>query len=56
MSVFTYTAEEQVETACVNDSLLVSLALGIDILSIAIEDVDILCRFVDLVEKVLVHE
>ena len=56
MSVLAYAAEEEVESACVHDSFLVCFAFSFYVSRIAVENVDILCRFVDLVEEVFVHE
>ena len=56
VSVFAHAAEEQVETAGVDDGLLIGRALGLRIGGVAVQDVDVLRRLVDLVEQVAVHE
>ena len=56
MAVSTDTSEEEVDTACLADLLLICGTLSLNILGIAVEHVYVLCGNVDMVEKVLVHE
>ena len=56
MTVGTDAAKEQVDATELLDLLLVSLALSSQVGGVAIEDVDILLRAVDVVEQVAEHE
>ena len=56
MSVLAYAAEEEIEPAGRSDSLFIIITLLLQVLGVAVEDMDILRRLVDLVEKVFVHE
>ena len=56
MAVLAYTAHEEVDSACSLDLLLVGRALGCEILRVAVEDVDVLLRYVHVVEEVPCHE
>ena len=56
MAVRTDTTDEEVDTPSLNDHLLVTCALSLQVLGVAIEDVDVLLRAVNMVEEVLSHE
>ena len=56
MAVRTDTADEEVDTASLLDHLLIVCTLCYQILGIAVEDVDVLLRTVDVVEQVAGHE
>ena len=56
MAIGTDTAEEQVDAAELLNLTLIGLALGSQVRSIAIEDMDILLGTVDVVEQVGEHE
>ena len=56
VSVFAHAAEEQVETAGVDDGLLIGRAFGLGVGRVSVQDVDVPGRFVDVVEQVAVHE
>ena len=56
MSVLADPAEEKVESAGLLDGLLVILALGLEVRSISIEDVNVLCRLVNVVEELFMHK
>ena len=56
MAVFAHATEEQVEAAGLDDRLLIGGALGLGVGGVAVQDVDVLRRLVDLVEQVAVHE
>ena len=56
MAVFTDTAKEQVDAACLNYGLLVVLALSLEVRSVSVENVDVLSRLINMVEKIFVHE
>ena len=50
------TAQEQLDASCVGDLVLVCLAFGFQIRSIAIEDIDVFRSDVYVREEMLVHE
>lgn len=56
VAVFSDAAEEQVETAGRDDRRLIGRAFRDGIFGIAVQDMDVLRRFVDVVEQVAVHE
>jgi hypothetical protein len=56
VAVNTGAAQEQVDAAVGSDLILVALALSFQILSHAVENVDVLCGDVDMVEEIIVHE
>ena len=56
MTVRTNTANKQVDTASFGNHLLVVSTFGLQILGIAVQDVDILLGAVDMVEQVTSHE
>ena len=56
VAVNTGAAQKQVDAAVGSDLILVTLALGFQILSHAVEDVDVLSGNVDVVEEIIVHE
>ena len=56
MAVFTYTAKEQVKTACVHNGFLICCAFCLYVRGVSIEDVDVLRFLVYLVKEVLVHK
>ena len=56
VAVFAHAAQEQVETAGGHDGLFVGGALGLDVLGVAVQDVDVLGLLVNVVEEVAVHE
>ena len=56
VAVFADAAEEEVDAARRHDGGLVGLALGLQVGGVAVEEVDVLPRDVDVVEQVLVHE
>ena len=56
MAVFADTAKEQVNAACLNDGLLIVLALNLEVRSVSVENVDVLSRLIYMVEKIFVHE
>ena len=56
MAVFADTAQEEVDAACGDDLTLVLLALLLQIGGVAVEDVDVRGRHVDMVEEMLAHE
>ena len=49
-------ADEQVDAACLGNHFLVVLALSIQVLCITVQNMDILLRTVDVVEKISGHE
>ena len=49
-------SDEEVDAACLLDHLLIVLALGLQVGGVAVEDVDVLFRAVDVVEQVTGHE
>ena len=56
MAVFADTAQEEVDAACGDDLTLVLLALLLQIGGVAVEDVDVRGRHVDMVEEMPAHE
>ena len=56
MAVRTDAAHEQVDAAGSEDGLLVVLALGLQVLGIAVEDMDIFLLDVNMAEEVVPHE
>jgi len=56
MSVNTASTQEQVDSAVRCDFILISLALSLKIGSHTVEYVHILCRNVDMVEEIVMHE
>mgnify|MGYP003305929392 CR=1 FL=1 len=56
VAVHTAAAQEQVDAAVGSDLVLVALALSFQILSHAVENVDVLSGDVDVVEEIVVHE
>lgn len=56
MAVLADSAEEQIDAASLYDGFLVVLALFVEICGVAVEDVDVAGRNVNLVEKVPVHK
>ena len=56
MSVLSDAAEEQVDSSCLHDGFLVVLALCLEVRSVSVQDMDVLLRLVDVVEKIFVHE
>ena len=56
MSIRTNATHEQVNTACILNSFLIVLALCLQILGIAIENMDIFFLNVDMAEEVVPHE
>jgi hypothetical protein len=51
-----HSGQEQVNSTEALDLLLVRVALGFEVGSIAVEDVDIFFRDVNVVEEILTHE
>ena len=45
MTVLSYAAEEEVETSGLLDGLLIGRTLGIEVLCVSVEDMDVLLRF-----------
>ena len=56
MTVYATTAEEQINAAQGRDLVLITLALCLEILCHTVENVDVLCGNVDVVEEIIVHE
>ena len=56
MTVRTYAANKQVDTTCFANHLLVVSTLSLQILSITVQDMDILLRTIDMVEQVTGHK
>ena len=56
MSVGAYATHEEVDASCCLNGFLVVLALCLQVLGIAIEDMDVLFLNVDVVEEVVPHE
>ncbi len=56
VSVGTYAAQEEVDTAVGCDFFFVATALGYGVFGVAVEDIDVLGEDVNLVEKVGPHE
>ena len=56
MPVFPDAAHEEVETARLHDGFLICFAFGLKVGSVAVEDVYVTLRDVDMVEEVIVHE
>ena len=49
-------SDEEVDASCLLDHLLIVLALGLQVGGVAVEDMDVLLRAVDVVEQVAGHE
>ena len=56
MTIGADTSDEEVDAASFHDHLLVVLALSSEVGGIAVEDVDVLLRTVDMIEQVTSHE
>ena len=56
MPILANSAKEQVYSTSLNDGSLIILALFLKVRSIPVQDVNVSCRNVDLVEQILVHE
>ncbi len=56
MTIRTNASDEQIDATCLLNHLLIVLALCCEVRSIAVEDVDVLLRTVDMIEKVSGHE
>ena len=56
MAVRAYATHEQIDAASSDDSFFVVLALSLQILGIAVEDMDILSLDVDMAEEIRPHE
>ena len=56
MTIGADTSDEEVDAASFHDHLLVVLALSSEVGGIAVEDVDVLLRTVDMIEQVTGHE
>ena len=56
VAVFAHAAQEQVKAAGLYNGFFVGGAFGLDVLGVAVEDMDIFGFFVNVVEQVAVHE
>ena len=56
MSVLTYSAHKEVDTACCDDLCLIGCTLGCKILCVSVKDVDVFLRNVYVIEEVSCHK
>ena len=56
MAVLADSAQEEIDASGGQDLLLIVVALLLEVLGIAVENVDVFCRYIDVVEEVAVHK